>query len=285
MRIAVFGKTGQVATELQTIGSGQHELQVFGRDEVDFSNPEKVAELAASLDVDAVINAVAYTAVDRAEDETDLADTVNGISVGALAEACAKSGTPLVHISTDYVFDGSGQNPWKADHQTSPINVYGASKLIGEKMIAALDMKSAVMRTSWVFSAHGNNFVKTMLRLGAERDALTIVADQIGGPTSARSIARACLKLAESLHAGGPSGVYHFSGGPDVSWADFAREIFAQAGLATDVKDIPSSDFPTPAKRPGNSRLECSTIKCDHDIDRPDWRADLKDVLQELNVQ
>jgi len=285
MKIAVFGKTGQVATELQGIVSGQHELQVYGRDEVDFSDPEKVAELAASLDVDAVINAVAYTAVDRAEDQTDLADTVNGTSVGALAKACAKSGKPLVHISTDYVFDGRGQNPWETDHQTSPINAYGASKLIGEKMIAALDMKSAVMRTSWVFSVHGNNFVKTMLRLGTERDALAIVADQIGGPTSARSIAKACLKLAESLYAGGPSGVYHFSGGPDVSWADFAREIFAQAGLAIDVKDIPSSDFPTPAKRPGNSRLECSAIKRDHDIDRPDWHADLKDVLQELHAQ
>jgi len=285
MKIAVFGKTGQVATELQRIGAEQHDMQVFGRELVDFSDPAAVSKVAEQLDVDAVINAVAYTAVDRAEEETDLAHTVNGRSVGALATACAASGTPLVHISTDYVFDGTGEASWVPSDQTAPINAYGASKLLGEVEIAKLDMKAAVLRTSWVFSAHGNNFVKTMLRLGAERDALTIVGDQIGGPTSARSIAQACIGLAESLNKGGPSGVYHFSGGPDVSWADFAREIFAQSGLTPKVTDIPSSEFPTPAKRPGNSRMDCRAIFNDHTIAQPKWRDDLKDVLQELKDQ
>lgn len=285
MKIAVFGKTGQVATELRLMGAGQHDIQVLGRDIVDFSDPISVGKVAAQLDVHAVINAVAYTAVDRAEDETELANTVNGTSVGALAAACAVSNTPLVHISTDYVFDGTGKALWTPEDQTTPVNAYGQSKLIGEQEISALDMKAAVLRTSWVFSAHGINFVKTMLRLGAERDVLTVVGDQVGGPTSARSIAQACLALAESLYQGGPSGVYHFSGGPDVSWADFAREIFAQSGLTTQVIDIPSSDFPTQAKRPGNSRMECGRIFKDHNIERPHWRDDLQYVLEELKNQ
>ena len=176
MKIAVFGKTGQVATELQNIGASQFDMQVMGRDVVDFSNPDSVAQVSAKLNVDAVINSVAYTAVDRAEEETDLANTVNGTSVGALAASCAASGTPLVHISTDYVFEGGGEAPWAVTDQTAPVNAYGQSKLLGEQAIAALDMKAAVLRTSWVFSAHGNNFVKTMLRLGADRDLLTTVS-------------------------------------------------------------------------------------------------------------
>lgn len=284
MRITVFGQTGQVATELRRRATSEVTLSVIGRDKADFSDPDQISTVARSIQADAVINAVAYTAVDKAEEKQALATTVNGTSVEALAKACAETETPLVHISTDYVFDGSGDAPWLPDNQTGPLGAYGRSKLFGEQGIAASGARAAILRTSWVFSAHGNNFVKTMVQLGKARDRLTIVADQIGGPTSAASIADACLHVAQSLTIGGKAGVYHFAGGPDVSWADFAREIFAQSSLSPKVVDIPTSDFPTPAKRPSNSRLDCTTLLEDHGIDRPDWRKDLAEVLQELNA-
>lgn len=284
MRIAVFGQTGQVATELRQRAPEDVDLQVLGRDRVDFARPEEVYETARDLQADAVINAVAYTAVDKAEEEETLANLVNGASVKAQARACVETGTPLVHISTDYVFDGSGDAPWRPGDPTAPLGAYGRSKLLGEQGIAETGARAAILRTSWVFSAHGGNFVKTMLRLGAERERLTIVADQIGGPTPAAAIADACFALARNLAEGGPAGTYHFAGAPDVSWADFAREIFAQAGLSPEVIDIPTSEFPTPARRPSNSRLDCGLIQRDHGISRPDWRSGLRDVLTELGM-
>ena len=281
MKFAVFGQSGQVATELR-LQSGPHDLVSLGRDSADFSDPEAVAHTAASLKVDAVINAAAYTAVDKAESEPDLAHTVNGHAVGALARVCAEHNLPLVHISTDYVFDGTGTRPWHPDDATAPLGVYGASKRLGETEILASGARAAILRTSWVFSAHGNNFVKTMLRLGADRDRLTIVADQVGGPTPAREIARACLCLAEDLAKGHDGGTHHFSGQDNVSWADFAREIFAQAGLEVDVEDIPTSAYPTPAQRPANSRLDCTSLESAHGIQRPDWRAALSEMLKEI---
>ncbi|WP_299832347.1 sugar nucleotide-binding protein, partial [uncultured Roseobacter sp.] len=192
---------------------------------------------------------------------------------------------PFVQISTDYVFEGGGTAPWQPDDPTGPLGVYGASKLGGERGVAGAGGRYAILRTSWVFSAHGNNFAKTMLRLGAERDALTIVADQIGGPTPARDIAAACMKMAQALKTdANTSGTYHFSGAPDVSWADFAREIFTQAGLAVDVTDIPTADYPTPATRPLNSRLDCATTETAFGIARPDWRAGLAEVLTGLKT-
>lgn len=281
MKIAVFGKTGQVATELQRLG----DVAAFGRESADFADPDTVAEFARRLEVDAIINAAAYTAVDKAESEEGLADTVNGASVGALAAVAAKRGIPLIHISTDYVFDGSGEGPRGPDAPTGPLNAYGRSKLKGEEAIRAAGGPHAILRTSWVVSAHGVNFVKTMLRLGAERDALTIVADQVGGPTPAADIARACLTMAGALtRDSGKSGTYHFSGTPDVSWADFAREIFRQAGLSCDVTDIPTTAYPTPAERPLNSRLDCLATEATFGIPRPDWRAGLTDILKELGA-
>ncbi len=285
MKIAVFGTTGQVATELARRTPAGVAIAAFGRDQADFSDPDAIGTLAAGLEVDAVINAVAYTGVDTAESETELAEAVNGTSVGALAKALATRAIPLVHISTDYVFDGSGDAPRTPEAPVGPLGVYGRSKLAGEEAIRAARASHAILRTSWVFSAHGGNFVKTMLRLGAERDQLTIVADQIGGPTPASAIADACFALAQGLIAGNPGGTYHFSGAPDVSWADFAREIFDQAKLATRVTDIPTTDYPTPAKRPLNSRLDCGSLKRDFDIDRPDWRVGLTHVLKELQAQ
>ncbi len=276
--ILVFGKTGQVATELQRRG----EVTALGRDKADLTDPDACAALIHDLKPRAVINAAAYTAVDRAEDEEPLARVINGEAPGAMARAAAEIGARFIHISTDYVFDGSGVQAWTPDAPTAPLGAYGRSKLAGEAQVAASGSAHVVLRTSWVFSAHGANFVKTMLRLGAERDRLTIVADQVGGPTPAAAIADACLKLAGS---DGPSGTYHFAGTPDVSWADFAREIFRQAGLTPDVVDIPSSDYPTPAERPFNSRLDCTSLTRDYRIDRPDWRAGLADVLTDLNAK
>ncbi len=280
MRVLVFGQTGQVARELARLAP---EANFISRDQADLAKPRQVAEILSRTKADAIINAAAYTAVDKAEAEPHLARAINGASVGTMAEHAAACGIPFVHISTDYVFDGSGTAPRKPDDTTGPLGVYGQSKLAGEALTLNAGGVHAILRTSWVVSAHGANFVKTMLRLGAERESLTIVADQVGGPTPARDIAAACLEMARQLRADpGKSGIYHFSGSPDVSWAAFAREIFAQAGLACDVTDIPSSDYPTPAARPLNSRLDCSSLEAVFGIRRPDWRQGLKDILEDL---
>ena len=276
--ILVFGKSGQVAREL----SAYDGVTCVGREDADLTAPSACANLIATGEWTAVINAAAYTAVDKAEDEEGLATIVNGEAPTAMAKACAEKGIPFVHISTDYVFEGTGAAPWLPTDPVHPQNAYGRSKLAGERGVEAAGGLYAILRTSWVFSAHGNNFVKTMLRLGAEREALNIVGDQIGGPTSARAIADACLKIVQNLTAD-KAGIYHFSGAPDVSWADFAREIFAQADLDCKVTDIPTSAYPTPATRPLNSRMNCETTQANFGIPRPDWRADLKQVLETPN--
>ncbi|MDG1127788.1 MAG: dTDP-4-dehydrorhamnose reductase [Paracoccaceae bacterium] len=283
MRVLVFGQTGQVATELARQAAPDMAMTCMGRDRADLSDPAACAAVIAASDADVVINAAAYTAVDRAESAEDLATTINGTAPGAMAAACKAAGIPFLHVSTDYVFDGSGTRPWQPDDATGPLGAYGRSKLAGEQAVRAAGGAHAITRTSWVFSAHGANFVKTMLRLGAERDKLTIVADQIGGPTAAADIAAALLTMARAFHAGqGTTGTYHFSGAPDVSWADFAREIFVQAGLACAVEDIPTSAYPTPARRPGNSRMDCTGLTRDFGIKRPDWRASLASVMSDL---
>lgn len=277
--ILVFGRTGQVATELQRLG----QVTALGRDAVDLENPQACADAIRQHRPDIVINAAAYTAVDLAEEDEARATLINGAAPTAMARACAETGAALVHISTDYVFDGSGSAPWHPEAATSPINAYGRSKLAGEGGICAAGGTHAILRTSWVFSAHGANFVKTMLRLGAERDRLSIVADQIGGPTSAAAIARTCLAVGQALRQSPEkTGTYHLSGTPDTSWADFARAIFVSAGLGTKVQNIPTSAYPTPAARPLNSRLDNSSLTRTFAVPRPDWRADLDDVLREI---
>ena len=283
--ILVFGKTGQVAIELQRQAPEAARLTALPRAQADLSDPAACAEAIRTLKPSVVINAAAYTAVDRAEEEEPLATRINGEAPGAMARACADLGIPLVHISTDYVFDGSGESPWNPSDPTSPSNAYGRSKLAGEETIRASGCAHVILRTSWVFSAHGANFVKTMLRLGAERDRLTIVADQVGGPTPAAEIARACLAVADAMIADpAKSGTYHLSGAPDVSWANFAREIFSKSGLTSEVSDIPTSNFPTPAKRPLNSRLDNNSLTDTFGLPRPDWRAGLQDVLTDLGA-
>ncbi|WP_246026616.1 dTDP-4-dehydrorhamnose reductase [Paracoccus luteus] len=280
--LLVFGQTGQVARELARIAPG---ARFAGRADADLTDPAACAALIRQARPRAVINAAAYTAVDKAESDAAAARLVNADAPAAMAAACAELGVPFVHISTDYVFDGSGDAARPEDAATGPLGVYGATKLDGERAVAAAGGQWAVLRTSWVFSAHGGNFVKTMRRLGAERPRLTIVADQIGGPTAAADIARAVLTMAQAMVADpGKGGVYHFAGAPDVSWADFAREIFVQSGLSPQVADIPTADYPTPARRPLNSRLDCAAITRDFGIARPDWRASLTPVIKELSA-
>ena len=277
--ILVFGKTGQVATELQRLG----DVVALGRDQADLADPAACADAIRTHAPRAVINAAAYTAVDRAEEEEALATLINGDAPTAMAQACADIGIPLVHISTDYVFAGMGDAPWHPNDPTTPQNAYGRSKLVGEIGIRNSGAVHAILRTSWVVSAHGANFVKTMLRLSDTRDALTVVADQIGGPTPARDIAAACLQIAEQLiEDPSKSGTYHFSGAPDVSWADFATAIFERAGKAVTVTPIPTTEYPTPANRPLNSRMDCGATQQAFGIPRPDWREGLNMILQEL---
>ncbi|CUK08558.1 dTDP-4-dehydrorhamnose reductase [Shimia thalassica] len=285
MKVLVFGEIGQVGQELQR-RAGDVELEIRGLDEANFEDPEACAAFVAATDADAVINAVAYTAVDKAEEQEDLALAINGTTPGALARAAAERGLPFVHISTDYVFDGEGEDAFPTDYATAPLGAYGRTKLVGEEGVRAAGGTHAILRTSWVVSSHGNNFVKTMLRLGADRDKLTIVADQIGGPTCAAAIADACLSVAQQLiDDPAKTGTYHFSGGPDVSWADFAREIFVQSGTDCDVADIPSSDYPTPAKRPLNSRMDNTTTESTFGIKRSDWREGLAEILEDLGAK
>ncbi|WP_264214772.1 dTDP-4-dehydrorhamnose reductase [Leisingera thetidis] len=277
--ILVFGKTGQLAREL----AAHDGVTCLGRDQADLGDPGACAAAIREAEPQAVINAAAYTAVDKAEEEEALANVINGAAPGAMAAACAELGIPFVTVSTDYVFDGSGTAPWQPGDAAAPLNAYGRSKLAGEKMVRAAGGAYAILRTSWVVSAHGHNFVKTMLRLGKERERLTIVADQIGAPTPARDIAGACLEMARQLIADpGKSGLYHLAGAPQTSWAGFAREIFRQAGIACAVEDIPTSAYPTPAARPLNSRLDCSALESVFGLPQPDWRLGLDDILKDL---
>lgn len=279
--LLVFGRTGQVAQELARRAPG---AVFLGRAEADLSDPAACAAAIRAHRPAAVLNTAAWTAVDRAEAEEAAATVVNGAAPAAMARACADLGVPLVQISTDYVFDGAGTAPFAPDHPTGPLGAYGRSKLAGEAGVRAAGGVHAILRTSWVVSAHGTNFLKTMLRLGRARASLTVVADQVGGPTPAAGIASACLTIAEALRADpGLSGTYHYAGAPDVSWADFARAIIARAGLACRIEDIPTSAYPTPARRPANSRLDCSATARAFGIARPDWQAALDPILTELS--
>lgn len=281
MNILVFGTTGQVAREVQL----RAHVTAIGRDKADLSDPAACADAIALHAPEVVINTAAYTGVDSAETNLTLAQRVNAEAPGAMAQVCAALGIPLVHISTDYVFPGSGEEPWKPLDAVAPLGAYGATKLAGEVAVRAAGGAHVILRTSWVFSAHGGNFVRTMLRLSETRDALNVVVDQIGGPTPADAIAAACLEIADQLYANpDKSGTYHFAGSPDTSWCGFAQEIFARARRDVAVTGIPTSDYPTPAVRPLNSRLDCSTTTTSFGIVRPDWRAGLDRVLKDLGA-
>jgi dTDP-4-dehydrorhamnose reductase len=279
MRLLVFGKTGQVARELARIVP---DAIFLGRDEADLMNPAACAALVAASDARAVINAAAWTAVDKAEAEEAAATVVNGDAPAAMARAAAAKGVPFLHISTDYVFDGAGDRPFTPDHPTAPLGAYGRSKLAGEVGVRLAGGNHLILRTSWVVSAHGTNFVKTMLRLGRERDSLRVVADQTGGPTPAADIAMVLVAVAKAMGEGATGGTHHFAGSPDTSWADFARAIMSEAGLSCRIDDIATEEYPTPARRPLNSRLDCRALTAAFGILRPDWRQGLADIVKEL---
>lgn len=279
MRALVFGQTGQVARELARL---LPQARFLGRDQADLLNPAACAAAVLASDAEVVINAAAWTAVDKAEAEEAAATVVNGDAPTAMARAAAERGIPFLHVSSDYVFDGAGDAPFQPDHPTGPLGAYGRSKLAGEVGVRAAGGRHLILRTSWVFSAHGANFVKTMLRLGAEREVLRVVADQVGGPTPAAAIAKALVVAAGALRDGAKAGTHHFAGAPDANWADFATAIMAQAGLACRVEGITTAEYPTPARRPLNSRLDCSAFETSFGVPRPDWRHGLYSVMTEL---
>jgi dTDP-4-dehydrorhamnose reductase len=285
MRVLVFGETGQVARELMRRAPAGVSVMALGRGQADLADPAACAAAIAGAAADVIINAAAWTAVDKAEAEEAAATVVNGAAPAAMARAAAARGLPFLHISTDYVFDGAGTVPFATNHPTAPLGAYGRSKLAGEVGVRDAGGLHLILRTSWVVSAHGANFVKTMLRLGRERESLNVVADQIGGPTPAAAIADALLVAAQALRDGATGGTHHFSGAPDTSWAAFARAIMAGAGLSCRIEEIPSSAYPTPARRPLNSRLDCSALEAAFGICRPDWQAGLTEILTELGAK
>lgn len=280
MTTLVFGRNGQVATELRT----QAEVTALGRAEADLAMPGAAEAAIAAHGPSLVINAAAWTAVDKAEADEEAALHLNAAVPGEMARACATRGIPFCHVSTDYVFSGKGQTPWREDDPVAPPNAYGRTKLAGERAVQEAGGSSAILRTSWVFSAHGANFVKTMLRLSESHEKLTVVGDQMGGPTPAADIAAALLHMGAAMQQGQAGGLYHFGGTPTVSWADFARAIFAKTGRKVTVEDIPTTAYPTPAVRPLNSRLDCSKLERDFGIAAPDWQAGLNKVLAQLGV-
>jgi dTDP-4-dehydrorhamnose reductase len=263
----------------------------YTRLDLDITRQDRVDEVISSFTPDLVINAAAYTAVDKAECEIEAAYAVNEKGPANLAKACDRLGIPLFHISTDYVFNGESKYPYSEDDITDPVSVYGKSKLAGEVAVRALASKHIILRTAWVFSSDGSNFLKTMLRLAGERDELSIVSDQFGGPTSANSIANALLTIADRVLTSKDEcwGVYHFTGSPYVSWFQFASSVFQQSidrkvlTKAPKLIAVTSEEFATPVKRPKNSRLNCSKIRAVFDVKSDDWQAGIEKVLKELS--
>jgi dTDP-4-dehydrorhamnose reductase len=278
-RILLFGKDGQLGRSLGQALAGCGEIIALGRDEADFAESEAVRTAVRDVRPEVIVNAAAYTAVDKAEREPELAMRINAVSVGVLGEAAAEVGARVIHYSTDYVFDGEKPAPYLEQDATRPLNVYGASKLAGENVLLGSGAQVLVLRTSWVYAATGHNFVQTMLRLGREKDELRVVDDQAGAPTSADDLAAATAAILEKWQQ--QRGIYHATAQGEVSWAGFAREIFAQAGMQVKVTPIPSKAYPTPAKRPRNSRLDCGKLAREFGVVLPDWRDGLRRVLAE----
>ncbi|KTW07672.1 dTDP-4-dehydrorhamnose reductase [Sphingomonas sanguinis] len=287
--ILVTGAGGQLGAELQRRAWPQgYEIVALDRAALDLRDSAAITAMVASRPWAAVINGAAYTAVDKAESDVVTAWAVNAMAPAAFGEACAKAGIPLVQVSTDYVFAGDKQGAWEVNDPVAPLGVYGASKLGGELAVRTSGARHAIVRTAWVVSAHGHNFIKTMLRLAETRDTLSVVADQHGSPTSATDLANALMTIALRLieDEAAPTGTFHFSNAGAISWADFATEIFHQSALrggpSAAVVAIPSSDYPTPAARPANSLLSHSAVRAAFGIAPRDWQAALSDILDEL---
>jgi dTDP-4-dehydrorhamnose reductase len=279
MSVLVFGQTGQVA---RALGRLAPDATFLSRSEANLSDPAACAAAIRVRAPRAVINAAAWTAVDAAEKQEAAATIINSEAPGEMARECAALAIPFLTISTDYVFDGSGETPWTPDAITRPLSAYGRSKLSGENAVQAAGGRAAILRTSWVFSSEGANFLKTMLRLSETRSALDIVGDQIGGPTPAEAVARTALKIIETVLAGHPGGIWHIAGSPYVSWAEFAEWIFTCAGRQVDITPVTTSNYPTPAQRPLNSRLDCTSLARDFGLRAPDWKAEVRADVKRL---
>ena len=288
-QILVTGGNGQLGTELKRHAwPDGWAVTAIDIDELDLRDAAAITAMVASQPWAAVISAGAYTAVDKAESDVVTAWAVNAMAPAAFAESCAKAGIPIIQVSTDYVFDGARNGAWEVTDPVAPLGVYGASKLGGELAVRTSGARHAIVRTAWVVSAHGNNFIKTMLRVGASNPTLRVVDDQRGSPTSATDLAAALAKitmrLVEDLTA--PTGTYHFSNAGAVTWAGFAREIFAQSavrgGASAEVQGITTAEYPTPATRPANSLLSHDAIIRDYSIHPPAWQTALGNILDEL---
>lgn len=291
MRVLVTGKEGQVDTSLQALADNQPDIELIriGLPEADLSHPETLDPLVRAARPDVIISSAAYTAVDRAESEPDLAQRINGDGPGRLARLAADQSVPILHLSTDYVFAGDKDGVYTEEDSTGPASVYGVTKLSGEEQIRSATPNHVILRTAWVYSPYGNNFVKTMLRLGETRDEINVVADQHGCPTYAPEIARALLAIARRVTAD-PSaslrGTFHLTGQGQTTWAGFAEAIFAGAVArgrkAVAVNPIPTSAYPTPAKRPANSRLDGEKLFQVYQIQLDPWPVSVNQCLDQL---
>ena len=291
MRLAVTGREGQVAASLVEAARGRDDVEVVavGRPALDLARPDTVFAALEAARPDIVVSAAAYTAVDQAEDEQDLAFAVNATGAGKVAEAAARLGVPVIHLSTDYVFDGTKDGAYVETDATAPLGVYGASKLAGEEAVAAANPRHLILRTAWVYSPFGRNFVKTMLRLAADRDEIAVVADQWGNPTSAFDIAEAILlasaRLRDDKNFSG-FGIYHLVGSGDANWSGFARHILDTSrefgGPHARVRDIATSDYPTKARRPTDSRLSTAKFASVFKWTAPQWRRSTIEIVSRL---
>ncbi|WP_119166853.1 dTDP-4-dehydrorhamnose reductase [Algihabitans albus] len=295
MRILVLGRTGQVGWELQRALAPLGELVSCGRSSADLTEPASIARTIAEHEPDILVNAAAYTQVDRAEDDADAAMRINTAAVGEMAEAMAARGGWFVHYSTDYVFDGAKADAYKESDATAPLGVYGATKLAGEAAVMAAGGQHLIFRTSWVYAARGQNFVRTMLRLARERNSLRVVADQTGSPTSAELIADVTALALKRISDRGPDegpigGLYHLTAAGETTWHGLASRVVAQAEQAgatlscrtADIEPIGTSDYPTPAKRPVNSRLDTTKLRETFRVNLPDWRHHVDRTVLEL---
>ena len=289
-RFLILGSKGQLGTELHSVFFHSGEVIALDRSACDLSNPESIRAVVRHAQPSVILNAAAYTAVDRAESEPELAMRVNGEAPGILAEEASAIGALLVHYSTDYVFDGSKPTPWLEDDPVDPLNVYGATKLEGERRIQHVGGKFLIFRTSWVFSPHGHNFLRTMLRLGREREELKVVDDQLGAPTSALAIAASTHRILTATPAhdfARFSGIYHMTCAGETTWCGFAKAIFARASADSPwaaVSGIPSSQYPTPARRPANSVLSNQKLSATFNVALPSWQNALNTTLHALGM-
>jgi dTDP-4-dehydrorhamnose reductase len=289
LKIAVVGLNGQVASALITRAPKDIEIIALGRPQLELSLRETVASSLRHTGCNIIINAAAYTQVDKAEMERELAEKANATGAENVAKAAKLLSVPLLHLSTDYVFDGQLVRPYVEDDLTNPVNFYGQTKLWGEERVASTHADHVILRTSWVYSQFRNNFVKTMLKLGEDREEVSVVCDQFGNPTSANDIADALIKIARSVVANKSDrlrGVFHLSGRGEASWADFAEKIFMfsqnHGSRSIIVKRISAAEYPTPARRPINSRLNTSKLEKNYGISLPEWEISLSHCLESL---